>query len=143
LLAAFIKCRVLADACSTAMEKMPKKGTLKDAKNDAKCTKTGKLMLIKWAFNVREQSVKASILPPTPQQAVREENRMMYFQGVNEAQEEFDFLDDQNTNFIAQRDAGIEEDDLFGFPTEEEDSDEEDDCEFEGGDDDDYEDGGE
>ncbi len=68
---------------------------------------------------------------------------MMYLQGVNEAQEEFDFLDDQNTNFIAQRDAGIEEDDLFGFPTEEEDSDEEDDCEFEGGDDDDYEDGGE
>jgi hypothetical protein len=102
-----------------------------------------KLVLIKWAFNVREQPVKASILPPTPQQTVREEKRMMYLQGVNEAQEEFDFLDDQTTNFMAQRDAGIEEEDVFGFPAEEEYSDEEDDCEFEGSDDDDNEDGGE
>jgi hypothetical protein len=45
--------------------------------------------------------------------------------------------------FYHKRDAGIEEEDLLGFPTEEEDSDEEDDCEFEGGDDDDHEDGGE
>ena len=34
-------------------------------------------------------------------------------------------------------DAGIEEEDVFGFPAEMEDSDEEDDCGFEGGDDDD------
>jgi hypothetical protein len=40
-----------------------------------------------------------------------------------------------------KRDVGIEEEDLFGFPTEEEASDEEDDCEFEGGNNDDYEDG--
>ena len=119
LLAAFIKCRVLDDASSMAMKKMPKKGTLKDARNDVKCTKTGELVLIKWAFNLREHSVKASILPPTPQQAAREENRLIYLQGVNEAQEEFEFLDDQNTNLMAQRDAGIEEEDEFGFPAEE------------------------
>jgi hypothetical protein len=143
LLAAFVKCCVLDDACLTAMEKMPKKGTLKDARNKVSCPKTGKLVLIKWAFNLRSQPVKASILPPTPQQAAREENRLLYLRGINEAQEDFDFLDDQNTNLMAHTDAGIEEQDVFGFPAEEEDSDEEDDCEFEGGDDDDYEDDGE
>jgi hypothetical protein len=143
LLAAFIKCRVLDDACSTAMEKMPKKGTLKDARNNALCPKTGKLVLIKWAFNLRNQLVTASILPPTPQQAVREENRLLYLRGINEAQENFDFLDDQNTNLMAHMDAGVEEEDVFAFSAGEEDSEEEDDCEFEGGDDDDDEDGGE
>jgi hypothetical protein len=137
LLTAFVKCRVLDDACSTAMEKMPKKGTIKDARNNALCPKTGKLVLIKWAFNLRNQPVKASILPPTPQQAAREENRLLYLRGINEAQENFDFLDDENTNLMAHTDAGIKEEDVFGFPAEEEDSDEEDDCEFEGGHDDD------
>jgi hypothetical protein len=46
-LAAFVEWRILDDACSTEMEKMPKKGTLKDARSNALCLKTGKLVLIK------------------------------------------------------------------------------------------------
>jgi hypothetical protein len=42
---------------------------------------------------------------------------------------------------MAQGDVGIKEEGLFGSPAKEEDSDDEDDCEFEGGHDDDYEDG--
>jgi hypothetical protein len=140
LLTAFLKCPVLDDACSAAMEKMPEKGTLKDARNNILCLMTGKLVLIKWAFNLHNQPVKARILPPTLQQVAREENRRLYLQGINEAQENFDFLDDQNTNLMAHTDAGIEEEDVSGFPAEEEDSDEEDNCEFEGGhEDDEYE----
>jgi hypothetical protein len=65
LLTAFVKCRVLDDACSAAMDKMPKKGTLKDARDNVLCPKTGKLVLIKWAFYLRNQPIKASILPPS------------------------------------------------------------------------------
>jgi hypothetical protein len=38
---------------------------------------------------------------------------------------------------MAHIDAGIEEEDISGFPAKEEDSDKEDDCKFEGGHDDD------
>jgi hypothetical protein len=50
-------------------------------------------------------------------------------------------LSPSDTNFMAQGDVGIKEEGLFGSPAKEEDSDDEDDCEFEGGHDDDYEDG--
>jgi hypothetical protein len=66
-----------------------------------------------------------------------------HVQAVNEAQEEFDFLDDQNINLTTQRDARIKEDNMFGFPAKEEDSNEEDVCKFEGGDDYNNEDVGE
>jgi hypothetical protein len=140
LLTAFVKCPVLDDACSTAMEKMPRKEHSGMQETTICAPKTGKLVLIKWAFNLRNQPIKASILPPTPQQAACEDNRLLYLRGINEAQENVDFLDDQNTNLMAHTDAGIEEEDVSGFPAEEEDLDEENNCEFEGGyDDNEYE----
>ena len=55
-LKAFIRIRVLEDASSSELKKMPNKGSLKAAENEAKSDTPG---LIWWAYNLRNHPVKA------------------------------------------------------------------------------------
>ena len=63
LLQDFIRARVLEDATSTALakSKMPLKGNLEEARTGVKCTKTKKFKLIRWAWELRDKPLTATI----------------------------------------------------------------------------------
>ena len=88
-LKAFIRCRVLTDATTLQLEKMPKKGSLKAAETDD----SEEPMLIRWAHNLRDHPVIATV-PDTPTQdespeeeRAREEHEI-YLEAINSQREE-------------------------------------------------------
>jgi hypothetical protein len=110
LLSAFIRCRELEDLGSAKKMSMPKKGNLNGALQGEICARTGKQVMILWAFEIREKlphSFETSD-PSTDPDAVDQE---LYAQAVNNQDEEAQIVDfeDEVHNTEAQRKEGMED----------------------------------
>jgi hypothetical protein len=67
------------------LDPMPNKGTLKDAKNDTRCKKTGKKNLIQWAYEVRLKTPVSTVNPPSSEDERQAEvDQMAYEHAINE-----------------------------------------------------------
>jgi hypothetical protein len=130
LLAAFIKCRVLDDACSASMENMPKKGTIKEAQNRAQCKKTKQLVMLCWAHDLRSKPVVAKVSDtqdigsnespnessPNEEGADFEQDRILFVTANSEEVEQFSIFEDLTNNLTMQQLSGVEEvDDCLGL----------------------------
>jgi hypothetical protein len=117
LLAAFIKCRVLDDACSVSMENMPKKGTVKEAQKRAKCKKTNQLVMLCWAHDLRSKPVIAKAgntgdIGPTesnPNESNFENDRLLYVTANSNECAQFTIFEDMTNNITMQQISGVEE----------------------------------
>jgi hypothetical protein len=110
LLAAFIKCREMSDLGSPKMMAMPKKGNLTGALHGEICSRTGKKVMILWAFEIRMKAPgKCENVADTMD--AEEVDREMYSQAVNDQHEEAEVVDyeDAAHNLESQRMQGIQE----------------------------------
>ena len=73
-----MKCRVLHDATSTSLDKMPNKGTLKVAELDL----SDRPVLIRWAHNKRAHPVIAIIPNGLPTESSLEEDAILRDQAM-------------------------------------------------------------
>jgi hypothetical protein len=110
LLKAFIKARVLEDATATELDKMPKKGTIGEAKKGEKCKRTSKPVMIRWAYDLCQHPVKARIpVHQGAEQAEMSQVQHLFTRTDDEGEAEVDFLDDLQQDILIQRDAGIQD----------------------------------
>ena len=114
LLKAFVKCRVLHDATSTSLDKMPNKGTLKVAELDL----SDRPVLIQWAHNKRAHPVIAIIPNGLPTESSLEEDAILrdqstYGEAVNSQREEtvFDVLEEEEETEVEIEEVNDESDD--------------------------------
>jgi hypothetical protein len=125
LLRAFIKCRQLDDATSTSLDKlMPKKGSLKEARDGAIYHKTMTPFLSRWAHDLRLEPVKAKVIDPSKNEARQELDLHLFVQAINTQQESFEFQEDLANDITLERQHNIEEINSDEVP-EDEDSDDE------------------
>jgi hypothetical protein len=130
LLRAFIKCRVLEDATSTELDKkMPKKGSLQEAKDGVVCTKTNTPYLVRWAYDLRNDAVKAKLVEPSQNEVRQELDQHLFTEANNSQQEGFEFLDDLANDITLETRSNVEEVGGEKDLQEDEDSDDECDCE--------------
>ena len=87
LLKAFIKCH---DESAMRMDIMPKKGTLRDAKDGVKCKRTKRKLLIEWAHALRGSPCVAEDQSSPEEDAVD----FLFQQATNEQQEDFCVVED-------------------------------------------------
>lgn len=107
-LKAFIRCRLMEDAASHEYSKMPKKGTLADARNGKLCEKTGKPQLIQWAFELRSEAVKAVV---NAKVSSSEQDSLLFDLGCQnkEPQQHVDFLEEVAGELLVDKEGDIEE----------------------------------
>jgi hypothetical protein len=86
LLRAFIKFRELQDLSTPgSLDPMPNKGTLKDARSNNTCKKTGKRTLIQWAFEVRTKNPNPTVSAPSSETERQSEvDRIVYEEAIDE-----------------------------------------------------------
>jgi hypothetical protein len=114
LLKAFIKARVLEDASATHLDKMPKKGTIVEAEKGVQCNRTLKPVMIRWAYDVRQDAVKAKIpeyqAEHNTQQAGITQVQHLFTRPDDEGEGDYvDFLEDLQQDILFQKDAGIQD----------------------------------
>jgi hypothetical protein len=131
LLRAFVKSRLLDDAASTIMDrKMPAKGTLRQARDEAICNKTKTCYLSRLAFDLRNEPVKAKVVDPTENEVEQAKNQQIFTVANNAQSEEFEFQDDLANDITLATNNMIEEVD-DADPQNANDSDDEDEYGFE------------
>ena len=101
LLKAFLRCRLSEDACSAHETKLPKKGSLAEAR-------AGEKFLIRWAFDLRASKVKAKIFD---KDLAGEELDAELFQLANESPEQpVDILETALHEAMVEKDSDVQED---------------------------------
>ena len=128
-LRAFIKCRVLENATSTELDNMmPKKGILKEAGDGVVCAKTKTPFLIRWAFDLRNDAVKAKLVEPTQNEAQQELDQHLFTEANNSQREGFEYLDDLTNDITLETRSDVQE---VGGNNLQKDEDSDDECDFE------------
>ncbi len=117
---------MLENATSTELDNMmPKKGSLKEAKDGVLSAKTNTPYLIRWAYDLRNKPVKAKRVEPTQDEAQQELDQHLFTEANNSGQEEFEYLDDLANDITVQTRSDLQEVGGNDLQEQEEDSDNE------------------